>query len=251
MTQKNIIIIGGFGLIGKQVASDLIRIGHKIIIGDLKSESNTEWLSSFPKGTILFSEMNIKNGDSIDETIMACEKEFGVVDACINLAYPKSSTWGKSFEDISFEQISNHLNLQLGTCILLSQRFIKYFIKQGSGNLVLCSSIQGVSAPKFEHYEGTYMTSPIEYTSAKTGIIGITRWLAKYCKNKNIRVNCISPGGIFQNQNDSFLEKYNSSCLSKGMLDPKDLSGTIKFLISEDSEFINGQNIIIDDGWTL
>ena len=84
----------------------------------------------FSKGTILFSKMNIKNGDSIDKTIVACEKEFGVVDACINLAYPKSSTWGKSFEDISSEQISNHLYLQLGTCILLSQRFIKYFISQ-------------------------------------------------------------------------------------------------------------------------
>ena len=67
---------------------------------------------------------------------MACEKEFGVVDACINLAYQKSSTWGKSFEDISSEQISNHLNLQLGTCILLSQRFIKYFISQRKGNLI-------------------------------------------------------------------------------------------------------------------
>ena len=147
MIKKNIFIIGGFGLIGKQVASDLIRIGHKIIIGDLKCDTNTEWLSSFPKGTILFSKMNIKNGDSIDKTIIACEKEFGVVDACINLAYPKSSTWGKSFEDISSEQISDHLYLQLGTCILLSQRFIKYFISQGKGNLVLCSSIQGVSAP--------------------------------------------------------------------------------------------------------
>ena len=83
---------------------------------------------------------------------------------------------------------------------LLSQRFIKYFISQGKGNLVLCSSILGVSAPKFEHYKGTDMSSPIEYTAAKTGIIFITRWLAKYCKNKNIRVNCISQRGIFQNQ---------------------------------------------------
>ena len=139
---------------------------------------------------------------------------------------------------------------QLGVAILFSQKFVNYF-KNKTGHLIHISSIQGISAPKFEHYSGTNMVSPIEYSAIKSGVISITKYLAKYLKNSNIRVNCISPGGIIGGQPKSFIEKYKSSCLSKGMLDPYDISGALIFLLSNKSSYINGQNIIIDDGWSL
>ena len=95
------------------------------------------------------------------------------------------------------------------------------------------------------------MTSPIEYSAIKSGIISITKYLSKYYKKRNLRVNCISPGGIRNNQPNIFIENYNSSCNSKGLLDSEDLTGLILFLISDKSKYINGQNIIIDDGWSL
>ena len=95
------------------------------------------------------------------------------------------------------------------------------------------------------------MISPIEYSAIKSGIISITKWLAKYYKKNNIRVNCISPGGIFDGQDKIFLDNYNAECNSKGMLDPEDIVGTIIFLISSDAKYINGQNIVVDDGWSL
>ena len=211
-----------------------------------------EWMTSLPKNRSMFCEIDVLNAESLDKAISESEKKFGGFDACINLAYPKSESWGKKFEEISSEEIYNHLNQQLGSCILISQKIIKYFLLRGNGNLILVSSIQGFSAPKFEHYENTDMSSPAEYTAAKSGIIGIiTKWLAKYCKNKNIRVNCVSPGGIKNNQEQNFLDKYNATCMSKGMLDAEDISGIIGFLISENSKYINGQNIVIDDGWSL
>jgi len=140
---------------------------------------------------------------------------------------------------------------QLGGAILFSQQILRVFERQGYGNLIHISSIQGVSAPKFEHYMGTNMVSPIEYSAIKAGIIAITRYLAKYCKNKNIRVNCISPGGILNDQPDSFQKEYQSSCLSKGLLEARDIAGTLTFLLSKNSKYISGQNIIVDDGWML
>ena len=128
---------------------------------------------------------------------------------------------------------------------------MNHFISQGYRNFIHISSIQGIAAPKFEHYEGTSMTSPIEYSAVKSGIIAMTRWMAKYHKNKNIRVNCVSPGGILDQQPYSFLKKYRESCTSKGMLDPTDVAGTVLFLLSDQSKYINGQNIVIDDGWSL
>ena len=128
---------------------------------------------------------------------------------------------------------------------------INHFRLQGHGNLLHISSIQGVATPKFDHYESTNMVSPIEYSAIKAGVISITRYLAKYCKNQNIRVNCISPGGILDKQPESFLKKYRSSCLSKGMLDAGDITGALIFLLSEQSKYVTGQNIIVDDGWSI
>ena len=95
------------------------------------------------------------------------------------------------------------------------------------------------------------MSSPIEYSAAKAGIINMTKYLAKFCKGKKIRVNCISPGGILDSQPISFVKKYRDSCMSKGLLSSHDLNGVVEFLVSDKSKFMNGQNLIIDDGWTL
>ena len=96
------------------------------------------------------------------------------------------------------------------------------------------------------------MNSPIEYSASKSGIISITSYLSKYYRNKkNIRINCVSPGGIKSNQNKKFLQRYKKSCINKGMLDPQDVFGITDFLINETSEYVRGQNFIVDDGWSL
>ena len=95
------------------------------------------------------------------------------------------------------------------------------------------------------------MNSPIEYSAIKSGGNSNNSLLGKIFKKENIRVNCISPGGILSGQPENFFKKYNNDCSSKGMLDAKDLVGVLTFLLSEDSLYINGQNIAIDDGWSL
>ena len=113
------------------------------------------------------------------------------------------------------------------------------------------SSIYGVIPPRFQIYEGTSMDLPIEYALIKASLVHLTKYVAKICQNKNIRINSISPGGILDNQDPYFLKKYNSFCSSKGMLNKEDLNGTLLFLLSDSSRYINGQNIIVDDGFTL
>ena len=95
------------------------------------------------------------------------------------------------------------------------------------------------------------MNSPVEYSAIKSGVISITKYLAKYYAGQNIRVNCVSPGGILDGQPNLFLERYRSSCNNKGMLESNDIVGAIVFLLSDASMFITGQNIVVDDGWSL
>jgi NAD(P)-dependent dehydrogenase (short-subunit alcohol dehydrogenase family) len=244
-------VTGGLGLIGKAFCKEIIKNRGKVLIGDLNAEQGVSFQNELGKENALFLELNSSEPHSIDKFLENGKNHFGKIDSAIHCAYPRSQQWGAKFEDLKAEGLKNDLFNQLGGAILFSQRLILFYREQGYGNLVHVSSIQGVSTPKFEHYEGTKMVSPIEYSAIKSGIISITKYLAKYCKNQNIKVNCISPGGILDNQPEIFLEKYNSSCISKGMMDAQDLNGALIYLLSSMSKYVNGQNIIVDDGWTL
>lgn len=155
------------------------------------------------------------------------------------------------FFDLEYEDFVENLGLNLGGYFTTSQQFAKYFQKQGYGNIINISSIYGVVAPKFEIYDGTTMTMPVEYAAIKSGLIHLTKYMAKYFKGMNIKVNTLSPGGIFDNQNEIFLEQYKKECLNKGMLDKSDLKGTLVYLLSDMSKYVNGQNMVVDDGFTL
>jgi NAD(P)-dependent dehydrogenase (short-subunit alcohol dehydrogenase family) len=144
-----------------------------------------------------------------------------------------------------------NLGMNLGGCIIPSQLFSLYFQKQGHGNIINISSIYGVIAPKFEIYDDTEMTMPVEYAAIKSGMLHLTKYMAKYFKGMNIRVNAISPGGIIDHQPKEFLENYKEKCLIKGMLNQSDLNGTLIYLLSDMSKYVNGQNIVVDDGFIL
>ena len=189
--------------------------------------------------------------EQVDLCIEKGRQKFGRIDAAVHAAYPHSSSWGERFENLKKQDLDEDLSKQLGGAILFSQRILEFFKNQGGGNLIHISSIMGVASPKFENYVGTGMTSPIEYTAMKAALIATTRYLAKYYKGCKIRVNCISPGGISDQQPAAFMEKYRSCCNDKGMLDSEDIVGTALYLLSDQSRYITGQNIIVDDGWSL
>ena len=252
MLENQIVAIsGGAGRIGSAFSKAVVENGGKVIIGDINSEVGNRLVSDLGDDVALFFEGNLTEPNTVDLMIRKGVEKFGEIAAAVHCAYPISEQWGTRFEDLKSAGLAKDLFNQLGGAILFSQKFIRYFTKQGHGTLIHISSILGIAAPKFEHYEGTDMVSPIEYSAIKSGIIAITRYLAKYCKGQNIRVNCISPGGILDNQPKSFLQKYNKNCISKGMLDASDLTGTLIYLLSDQSKFVNGQNIIVDDGWGL
>lgn len=248
---KTVMVVGAAGTIGSALCESLYNSGCNLIMCDIDGKR----LSSVT-ATMVASRKIVSVGDCsdvvfVDDLIEKAKIKFGSIDAAVYGAYPKPAGWGISFDELTEGVLSNHLFSQLGAPIIFSKEILSYFASESKGSLVHISSIQGVSSPKFEHYLNTSMTSPIEYTAAKAGVISITKYLAKSLLGTGIRVNCVSPGGIFDNQPASFVKKYNKSCNSKGLLDAGDVVGAIEFLISKQSRFITGQNIIVDDGWTL
>jgi len=252
LEDKIVLVTGAAGRIGTAFCKGIIDNNGKVIASDISSEKGALLEKELSSSNAAFVKADMTDLDSIKELIRIGETSFGKpINSAIHCAYPTSKGWGSRFEDIKPNDLSQDLFFQLGGAILFSQQIISHFLENGGGDLVHISSIQGVSSPKFEHYKGTNMISPLEYTAIKSALISITKYLAKYYKKNNIRVNSISPGGILDDQPDSFLKAYQDSCNSKGMLDSKDIVGVLIFLLSKHSQYITGQNIVVDDGWSL
>lgn len=254
LSGKTVLVTGAAGRIGSSVAKHSLASGANVVLSDiavdrlkrLEADLNLE----FP-GKSFIVEVNLVDDDGIDYLLEQAHELAGVITSAVHCAYPVSAQWGSRLEDLNSTCLFQDLSMQLGGAILFSKKILEYFRLYGGGDLVHISSVQGVQAPKFHHYKGTEMTSPVEYAAIKAGIISITRWLAKYFDNQGIRVNCVSPGGILDDQPPAFLERYRQSCANIGMLSADQVASAIVYLLSPQAEAINGHNLIVDDGWTL
>lgn len=250
-----VIITGGAGLIGQEFVKAVIENNGIAVIADINEEIGSRVKNSLSKElntkSIEFVKLDITSKDSSQACIDYIFEKYNRIDALVNNAYPRNKNYGKHFFEVEYDDFVQNIGLNLGGYFTTSQQFANFFIKQGYGNIINISSIYGVVAPKFDIYDGTPMTMPVEYAAIKSALIHLTKYMAKYFKNNNIRVNTLSPGGIFDNQTDTFLNSYNKQCINKGMLDKSDLKGTLIYLLSDMSKYVNGQNIIIDDGFTL
>ena len=252
---KVVVVTGGAGLIGQEFVRAIIEQNGIAIIADInKNEGqrvSNELSDKLKSNKIVFFELDITSKKSLQKCISYLDNKYGRIDALVNNAYPRNKNYGRHFFDVEYDDFVENLGMNLGGCIIPSQLFSLYFQNQGYGNIINISSIYGVIAPKFEIYNNTGMTTPVEYAAIKSGMLHLTKYMAKYFQGKNIRVNAISPGGILDSQPEEFLKKYNQECSTKGMLNGCDLNGTLVFLLSDMSAYINGQNIIVDDGFSL
>ncbi len=241
LNKKIIIVTGGSGLIGKAIMKKISNEGGIPVNADISVTTDLE------KGTI---QCDITNDVSITETIEKVVKHFGKIDGLVNNAYPRTKDWGAKFENITSDSLRKNIDMQMNSYILCCQKAIKVMKKQGEGAIVNIASIYGIVAPDFTVYEETDMTSPAAYNAIKGGIINFSRYLASYVGKDNIRVNCVSPGGIFASQPASFVRNYSKKVPLKRMGRPEDIVSSICFLLSDEAAYITGHNLVVDGGWT-
>ena len=245
LKNKVIVIFGANGLLGKEFVKCCLDNNAIVVGSDLINNMNIN------NNNFFYKKCDITNKRDILNLINFTKERFNRIDAIVNSAYPRNKNYGKKFEEVEYKDFCENVNIHLGGYFLVSQQFAEFFKNQGYGNIVNIASIYGIISPRFEIYDNTDMTMPIEYNVIKHSIISMTKYIAKYYKGYSIRSNCISPGGILNNQPKEFVEKYNQYALNKGMLDKNDINGSLLFLLSDLSKYVNGQNIIVDDGWSL
>jgi NAD(P)-dependent dehydrogenase (short-subunit alcohol dehydrogenase family) len=254
LKDKVIVVTGGAGLLGRSFVRRIAQNGGVAVVADIDEQAASRFADEVcvqHPGLASAAAVDITQKESIGALISAVHRRYGRIDAVVNNAYPRNANYGRKLEQVEYKDFCENVNLHLGGYFLVAQQFALFFRDHGGGNIVNMASIYGVTAPRFEVYENTAMTMPVEYAAIKSAIVHLTRYFAQYFKGEGIRVNCLSPGGILDRQPADFLQKYSSMCNAKGMLDPVDVAGVLMFLLSDAAAFMTGQNLIVDDGWSL
>ena len=241
LKNKIIVVVGGNGMLGKEFVKQ-IRENDGIAINASINER-----SDLDKHTF---ECDITEEKSLKNLIENVLKKFGRIDGWINTAYPRTEDWGTKIDSISFDSWRKNIDMHLNGYFIASKLAIDAMLPNKQGSLINVSSIYGIVGPDFTIYEGTEMTVPAAYSAIKGGLNNLTHYLASYYGKSGIRVNTISPGGIFDDQPEPFLTNYNKKVPLKRMGTPQDIAPAAVYLLSDAASYVTGHNLVIDGGWT-
>jgi NAD(P)-dependent dehydrogenase (short-subunit alcohol dehydrogenase family) len=267
--KKNIIIIsGGAGYLGCQFSKTISSIGGIPIILDNNEKALMSLKKYFKKKKLkgYFFLIDLNNEIEVNNIISYVYKKFKKIDSLVNTAgytgqamLKNNDKFFQNFEDSKFKLWEDSLSGNLTSFFLMTRAVSKLMKKKNNGTIVNIASDAGIISPdhriyqpdKKENYKGTKFNTPLSYSVAKSGIISMTRYLATYFAKNGIRVNCISPSGVFKNHDNKFVKKLSSRIPLGRMAKLHELDGALIFLCSNASSFVTGHNLVIDGGRTI
>ena len=244
LKDKIIIVSGGSGLIGRAIVNDISANGGIAINADIAVKTDLE--------TEMTVQCDITKDDSIQNCVDIAYNHFGRIDGLVNSAYPRTPDRRSRFEEMNPNSWRTNVDWQMNSYFVFCQKVLIKMKEQGFGAIVNIGSIYGVVGNDFTLYEEYGGTSSPSYSAVKGGIINLTRFMASYFGPQQIRINCVSPGGIKdeQNQHPSFIKRYEAKVPMRRMGTPSDIAPAVSFLLSEGARYITGQNLLVDGGWT-
>lgn len=235
------IVTGGSGLIGSEVMRELRDKGYRPVNFDLSVQND------LGNGTC---QCDITNPESVNRAIKEVVDAYGSIDGLVNNAYPRTSDWGKPVDEILIESWKKNVDMQMNSVFYITQQVLQQMVERKSGSVVNIASIYGVVGNDPTLYENTGISAPAAYSAIKGGLINLTRYLASHYGQHGIRVNALSPGGIFDHQDPKFVEAYERRVPMRRMGTPNDIAPVVQFLLSDDAKYVTGQNIVVDGGYT-
>ena len=263
LKDKIAVITGGLGQLGQQFSVTLVDYGAKVAVIDL-SEAVKPRLSQFSRyqrdAKIICYPGDITNRESLTAILTEILKTWGDPHILINNAAIDSPPDAPISENGPFEtypesSLERIMDVNLKGTFITCQVFGECMAKNRRGSIINVGSIYGLVSPNQEIYEykrtkNEQFFKPAPYSLTKSGIYNFTRYLATYWAQKGVRVNTITPGGIFNNQPNAFLAEYCRRVPMGRMANPDEMNGAIVFLASDASSYMTGSNLIVDGGWT-
>ena len=253
---KTALITGGAGLLAREHAIALASHGARVVLSDLSIEALTPIVEDLKSEgydvegkTLNVTEPEAWNG-ICDEVVGS----HGSLDILVNNAgftnQSKIEGFGDSAEDFPLEAWNAIMNVNLTGSFLGCQAAGKQMLKQGKGSIINIASLYGVVSPNHRIYDDTPISQPIAYSVSKHGVVAMTKYLATLWAEKGVRVNALTPGGIFNGHTDPFLKRFKKLNPIGRMSEKDELRGGIVYLASDASSHVVGHNLVIDGGWT-
>ena len=255
------LITGAAGLLGKYHAEALLQLNLKVILTDVNKaglENTFKHLKKlYPKKRIIKTILDVTSHESIKKTVNDLRKKNIIINNLINNAAidskveKKKLKKKKNFENFDLEVWNNEIQVGLTGAMLCSQVIGGEMVKNKiRGNIVNIASDLSIIAPNqnIYKYKNNNFTKPVTYSVIKHGIVGLTKYLSTYWANKNIKVNSLSPGSVLNNQPKEFLSRIKKLIPMNRLAKKNEYIGAIKFLCTEDSNYMTGQNLVIDGG---
>lgn len=252
---KTAIVTGGTGLFGKPISLALAEAGAHVIIASRNAENCKAVAGELKRAGYLAEGIFLDLGDeqSILELVDQVTKAHNRIDILVNNAVSRENY--KRLEETTAEDWETSQHINATGLMLVNKAVVPQMVKQGKGSILNIGSIQGAVGPNFEVYGSTGMTSPLNYTYDKWGMVGLTKWMANAYGKHNIRVNCLSPGGYGPGIEASFGENeftqnYKRLTPLRRFAYDDDIKGPVVFLASDAAAYITGHNLLVDGGWT-
>jgi NAD(P)-dependent dehydrogenase (short-subunit alcohol dehydrogenase family) len=263
LSGRTALVTGGAGLLGRQFTRALGEAGARVVVADLDLGAAQAQVNSLADAdlTAIAVEVDVTDPDSVSELVGQTVEVFDSLDVIVNSAAldPKfdpdnvDTQSGNAFESYPLETWQKAIDVNLTGMFLTCQAAARQMLLQGQGVIINICSTYGLVGPDqrlYERHDGSQQFKPVYYTVSKAGVLGLTRYLATYYAGKNIRVNALTPGGVFNQHDETFLKAYSSRTVLGRMADQSEMSGAIVFLASEASSYMTGANLVVDGGWT-
>jgi 2-deoxy-D-gluconate 3-dehydrogenase len=259
------VVTGGGGQLGYQFCKTLAEAGAAVVPADLNMElagRTAKDLGGLGYSAFAFP-LDVTRPESSRALVVRTLKEYGRLDILVNSAAldPKFDADAASrgitpgaFEDFPLDQWNAAMNVNLTGMFLVTQACVKPMIENGrKGSIINICSTYGLNGPDQRIYvkDGKRVAfKPVYYTTTKAGVLGFTKYLAAYYAGTEIRVNALTPGGVFNNHEEYFVRNYSAKTILGRMADKEEMNGALLFLASEASSYMTGNNVVVDGGWT-
>jgi len=262
---KVAVVTGGAGLLGAEFSRTLAEAGALVIVADLNEDAAnkvTQGLTDSGYEATGFG-LDVTRIESTRELASVALSKFGRLDILVNSAAldpkfdPDAAAKGiapGAFEDYPLEQWNAALNVNLTGMFLVTQACVGLMLEQDKkGSIINICSTYGLNGPDQRIYikDGQRVAfKPVYYTTTKAGVMGFTKYLAAYYAGTDIRVNALTPGGVYNNHEEYFVKNYSAKTIMGRMADKNEMNGALLFLASDASSYMTGNNLVVDGGWT-
>lgn len=249
---KVALVTGGTGMLGWQHCTALVEAGARVVVVDLPAKDPESRAKTLPGGMGIGLACDVTDEAQVRELMSAVVARFGRLDVVVNDASIVGTIPGTDvfapFDEYPLAAWDAVLKANLTGTFLVCREAGKIMRLNGGGSVINISSLYGVVGPDHRIYEGLPFNSFVAYAASKAGILGLTRWLATYWAKDHIRVNAIVPGGVYNNHDPVFVERYANRTPMGRMADKTELIGIVIFLASDASSYCTGHPYYVDGG---